>query len=172
VRRAGFPDERPRPRLGDRGEAQRLIKTLGFIGVVQEPSAPTNVGPVAANPSRPALAPLDKPSIAVLPFANLSGDPEHEYFADGMVEEITTALSGIRWLLVIARNSSFAYEASPSTCVRSAASSACAMPRKAVWGRGSTNFPAIFPAQRAVGDVGHRLCHNRAITAEHQGGIP
>jgi adenylate cyclase len=52
----------------------------------------------------------DKPSIAVLPFANISGDPEQEYFADGMVEEIITALSRIRWLFVIARNSSFTYK--------------------------------------------------------------
>jgi adenylate cyclase len=52
----------------------------------------------------------DKPSIAVFPFANLSGDPEQEYFADGMVEEIITALSRIRWLFVIARNSSFTYK--------------------------------------------------------------
>jgi adenylate cyclase len=52
----------------------------------------------------------DKPSIAVLPFANLSDDPEQEYFADGMVEEIITALSRIRWLFVIARNSSFTYK--------------------------------------------------------------
>jgi TolB-like protein/class 3 adenylate cyclase len=52
----------------------------------------------------------DKPSIAVLPFQNMSGDPEQEYFVDGMVEEIITALSRIRWLLVIARNSSFSYK--------------------------------------------------------------
>ena len=52
----------------------------------------------------------DKPSIAVLPFPNMSGDPEQEYFADGMVEEIITALSRIRWLFVIARNSSFTYK--------------------------------------------------------------
>jgi adenylate cyclase len=58
----------------------------------------------------PALPLPDKPSIAVLPFANMSGDPEQEYFADGMVEEIITALSRIRWLFVIARNSSFAYK--------------------------------------------------------------
>jgi TolB-like protein len=59
----------------------------------------------------PAALPLpDKPSIAVLPFANMSGDPEQEYFADGMVEEIITALSRIRWLFVIARNSSFTYK--------------------------------------------------------------
>jgi TolB-like protein len=52
----------------------------------------------------------NKPSIAVLPFANMSGDPEQEYFVDGMVEEIITALSRIRWLFVIARNSSFTYK--------------------------------------------------------------
>jgi adenylate cyclase len=71
-------------------------------------------GPASASerPTTPATAlPLpDKPSIAVLPFANLSGDPEQEYFADGMVEEIITALSRIRWLFVIARNSSFTYK--------------------------------------------------------------
>jgi adenylate cyclase len=62
-------------------------------------------------PASPQPLPLpDKPSIAVLPFANLSGDPEQEYFADGMVEEIITALSRIRWLFVIARNSSFTYK--------------------------------------------------------------
>jgi TolB-like protein/class 3 adenylate cyclase len=67
----------------------------------------------AKSPSAPApsVLPLpDKPSIAVLPFANMSGDPEQEYFADGMVEEIITALSRIRWLFVIARNSSFTYK--------------------------------------------------------------
>ena len=52
----------------------------------------------------------DKPSIAVLPFQNMSGDPEQEVFADGMVEDITTALSKLRWFFVIARNSSFAYK--------------------------------------------------------------
>ena len=56
------------------------------------------------------LALPDKPSIAVLPFQNMSGDPEQEYFVDGMVEEIITALSRIRWLFVIARNSSFTYK--------------------------------------------------------------
>jgi TolB-like protein/class 3 adenylate cyclase len=65
---------------------------------------------VTATESGPALTLPDKPSIAVLPFANISGDPEQEYFADGMVEEIITALSRIRWLFVIARNSSFTYK--------------------------------------------------------------
>jgi adenylate cyclase len=64
----------------------------------------------AKSPSAPALPLPDKPSIALLPFANMSGDPEQEYFADGMVEEIITALSRIRWLFVIARNSSFTYK--------------------------------------------------------------
>jgi TolB-like protein/class 3 adenylate cyclase len=60
--------------------------------------------------ARPALALPDRPSIAVLPFQNMSGDAEQEYFADGMVEDIITALSRIRWLFVIARNSSFTYK--------------------------------------------------------------
>jgi adenylate cyclase len=64
----------------------------------------------AKGASAPPLALPDKPSIAVLPFQNMSGDPEQEYFADGMVEEIITALSRIRWLFVIARNSSFTYK--------------------------------------------------------------
>ena len=59
---------------------------------------------------RPVLILPDKPSIAVLPFQNMSGDPEQDYFADGMVEEIITALSRLRWLFVIARNSSFTYK--------------------------------------------------------------
>jgi TolB-like protein/class 3 adenylate cyclase len=61
-------------------------------------------------PTPPELPLPDKPSIAVLPFVNMSGDPEQEYFADGMVEEIITALSRIRWLFVIARNSTFTYK--------------------------------------------------------------
>jgi len=65
----------------------------------------------SASALAPTVLPLpDKPSIAVLPFANISGDPEQEYFADGMVEEIITALSRVRWLFVIARNSSFTYK--------------------------------------------------------------
>ena len=69
----------------------------------------------AVSRAPPAAAPAlpDKPSIAVLPFQNISGDPEQEYFADGMVEEIITALSRIRWLFVIARNSSFAFKRQP-----------------------------------------------------------
>jgi adenylate cyclase len=63
---------------------------------------------VAETENAPPLP--DKPSIAVLPFQNMSGDPEQEYFADGMVEEITTALSRFKWLFVIARNSSFTYK--------------------------------------------------------------
>ena len=74
---------------------------------------PVHVFRVLAEPKampEPSLPLPDKPSIAVLPFQNMSGDPEQEYFADGMVEEITTALSRIRSLFVIARNSAFTYK--------------------------------------------------------------
>jgi adenylate cyclase len=64
----------------------------------------------SGQPERPALPLPDKPSLAVLPFQNMSGDPEQEYFADGMVEEIITALSRVKSFFVIARNSSFAYK--------------------------------------------------------------
>ena len=60
--------------------------------------------------AKSALVPPDKPSIAVLPFDNMSGDPEQEYFADGIAEDIITALSHFRWFYVIARNSSFTYK--------------------------------------------------------------
>ena len=76
--------------------------------------APAKPAPQAepATPEKPSarLALPDKPSIAVLAFQNMSGDPEQEYFADGMVEEIITGLSRIKWLFVIARNSSFVYK--------------------------------------------------------------
>ena len=78
-----------------------------------EPGEDANTGVVRGPEAAPARASLplpDKPSIAVLPFANLSGDPEQDYFADGMVEEIITGLSRIKWIFVIARNSSFAYK--------------------------------------------------------------
>jgi adenylate cyclase len=74
---------------------------LNSAGTIPKPK-PTESGPAVNLP--------EKPSIAVLPFANMSGDPEQEYFADGMAEEIITALSRIRWLFVIARNSSFTYK--------------------------------------------------------------
>ena len=72
-------------------------------------SASFSTEPTPAVGEKPPPLP-DKPSIAVLPFQNMSGDPEQEYFADGMVEEIITALSRFRWLFVIARNSSFTFK--------------------------------------------------------------
>jgi TolB-like protein/Tfp pilus assembly protein PilF len=80
----------------------RGYRLAGLVGL---PS-----GQPAGGLSPAPLSLPDKPSIAVLPFQNMSGDPEQEYFADGMVEEIITALSRIRWLFVIARNSSFTYK--------------------------------------------------------------
>jgi len=100
-----------RKAVNDSGAAQRVIRTLARKGVrfVAEVMEDTTREAAAAAPE-PPLALTDKPSIAVLAFANLSGDPEQEYFPDGMAEGIITALSRIRWLLVIARNSSFTYK--------------------------------------------------------------
>jgi TolB-like protein len=106
-----------RSAVGDSGYEQRLIKTLPrkgfrFVGPVLEAQEPA--GAAAADnpvePPRPALALPDKPSIAVLPFQNMSGDPDQDYFADGMVDDIITALSRFKSLFVIARNSSFTYK--------------------------------------------------------------
>jgi adenylate cyclase len=77
--------------------------------VREMPDAAQGAIAAAAADSRPSLPLPNKPSIAVLPFANLSGDPEQDYFADGMVEDIITGLSRIKWIFVIARNSSYAY---------------------------------------------------------------
>jgi len=76
-------------------------------------SVALGISPRAALPVGAPLPLPDKPSIAVLPFQSLSGDPEQEYFADGMVEEITTAIARLPWLFVIARNSSFTYKSKP-----------------------------------------------------------
>lgn len=110
-----------RKAIGDSGEEQRMIRTVArkgfrFVGDVSEVQSSDGVGPSKAEPARsseapaPALALPDKPSIAALAFHNLSGDPEQEYFADGVVDDIITALSRIRWLFVIARSSSFTYK--------------------------------------------------------------
>ena len=125
-----------RTAIGDSGEAQRLIRTLPrkgvrFVGEVQADAAhvqgeptPTiaatlsdasrQVSPAdqSASKTEPRPMPMvpDRPSIAVLPFVNLSDDREQEYFADGIVDDITTALSRFRSFLVIARNSSFTYK--------------------------------------------------------------
>jgi DNA-binding SARP family transcriptional activator len=96
--------------LGVRPDAEtvRLHEEIRAQRIAPQPPAPAE-----GTASQPAPEPLplpSKPSIAVLPFQNLSGDPEQDYFADGMVEEIITALSRMRWLFVIARNSSFTYK--------------------------------------------------------------
>ncbi|MCU4178322.1 winged helix-turn-helix domain-containing tetratricopeptide repeat protein [Bosea sp. BH3] len=104
-----------RKAVGDSGDEQRLIRTIArkgfrFVAEVEEtPPAGSYMPKPEPAASAPQLALPDKPSIAVLPFQNLSGDPEPDYFADGVVEDIITALSRLRWLFVIARNSSFTY---------------------------------------------------------------
>jgi TolB-like protein len=111
-----------RKAIGDSGENQKLIRTIArkgfrFVGAVRtqpngvEPAHARSLSPDEINePSRPALPLPDRPAIAVLPFVNMSGDPEQEYFSDGISEDIITALSKLRWFLVIARNSSFIYK--------------------------------------------------------------
>jgi TolB-like protein len=105
-----------RKAVGDSGERQRLIRTIPrkgfrFVGEVTEIQSPHACSPPGTEPARPDAPALpDKPSIAALAFQNMSGDPEQEYFADGVVEDIITALSRIRWLFVVARNSSFTYK--------------------------------------------------------------
>jgi TolB-like protein len=105
--------------IGDSGDDQRLIRTLArkgirFVGQVresQEPSVTTAPPDIAAPPLLGAAPRLPgKPSIAVLPFTNMSADPEQEYFSDGITEDIITALSRLRWFFVIARNSTFVYK--------------------------------------------------------------
>jgi TolB-like protein/tetratricopeptide (TPR) repeat protein len=103
-----------RAAIGDNGEAQRLIRTLPrkgirFVGEVREESdSPSLLASMASEQASPLD--LEGPSIAVLPFTNMSGDPEQDFFADGMAEDIITALSRCSGLFVIARNSSFTYK--------------------------------------------------------------
>lgn len=111
-----------RKAVGDSGEDQRLVRTIArkgfrFVGTVEqigEAPLPIRLGVERATGQTAELPtvppPWDKPSITVMPFQNLSGDPEQDYFADGVVEDIIAALSRIRWLFVIARNSSFAFK--------------------------------------------------------------
>jgi TolB-like protein len=109
--------------IGDTGEEQRWIRTIPrkgfrFVGDLREvPSlAAEKLKDGATPPSDSTAEPFDapalpdQPSVAVLPFLNLSGDPDQDYFADGVVEDIIGALSRMRWLFVIARNSSFTYK--------------------------------------------------------------
>src|SRR5262249_31062715 len=102
-----------RKAVGDTGEEQRLVRTIArkgyrFVGEVRE--IPASEKPDATKPDQTVLSVPDRPSIAVLPFVNLSGDPAQDYFVDGVVDDIISALSRMRWLFVIARNASFTYK--------------------------------------------------------------
>ncbi len=107
--------------IGDSGSEQRLVRTVArkgfrFVAEVQASDRPSrNITPSQApsgSNTLPAPVPnvCERPSIAVLPFLDLSADPNQEFFADGVVEDIIAALSRVGWLLVIARNSSFTYK--------------------------------------------------------------
>lgn len=96
-----------RKAIGDSGEEQSLIRTIArkgirFVGALRDERSASATAPIFPLPDRPA--------IAVLPFTNMSGEPEQEYFSDGISEDIITALSKLRWFFVIARNSSFIYK--------------------------------------------------------------
>ncbi|MGC2316448.1 MAG: winged helix-turn-helix domain-containing tetratricopeptide repeat protein [Bradyrhizobium sp.] len=105
--------------IGDSGRNQKLIRTiprkgLRFVGIVNQPSnGPQPVDPPAEEirpEPRLALPLPDRPAIAVLPFNNMSGEQEQEYFSDGISEDLITGLSKLRWFFVIARNSTFTYK--------------------------------------------------------------
>ncbi|MES5487253.1 winged helix-turn-helix domain-containing tetratricopeptide repeat protein [Bradyrhizobium sp. INPA03-11B] len=102
--------------IGDNGQDQRLIRTIlrkgiRFVGPVrEEQDAEAWSATSAAERAQSELPLPDQPSIAVLPFSNMSGDPLQDYFADGTSEDIITGLSKLRWFFVIARNSSFVYK--------------------------------------------------------------
>src|SRR5262245_31863033 len=110
--------------VGDNGEEQKLIRTIArrgirFVGAVCVRTATGEPIRLAAAPGEPqeptrgAQPRSEQPAIAVLPFANMSGEQEQEYFSDGISEDIITALSKVRWFLVISRNSSFAFKGKP-----------------------------------------------------------
>jgi TolB-like protein len=107
-----------RTAVGDNGKEQRLIRTvarkgLRFVAAVQESSncvEPWLVTGAQYNAPMQPVLPTERPAIAVLPFTNMSGDPEQDYFSDGISEDIITALSRLRWFLVMSRNSSFLYK--------------------------------------------------------------
>ena len=105
--------------IGDNGEVQRLIRTIPrrgvrFVGEVRTEPVHSEPADVPAPAKVPPRAPsMHRPAMAVLPFVNVSGEPNQDYFADGISEDIITALSKVRWFLVIARNSSFAYKGEP-----------------------------------------------------------
>ncbi|RZN11135.1 adenylate/guanylate cyclase domain-containing protein [Bradyrhizobium genosp. SA-3] len=98
--------------ISDLGETKlkNIAEPMRIYSLLFGDAAKATVLRGAATPVAPGLSLPDKPSIAVLPFQNMSGDPEQEYFADGIVEDIITALSRFRQLFVIARNSSFVYK--------------------------------------------------------------
>ena len=97
----------------DLGEQQ--VKNIARPGARLSVSLSAQSAPRGAAGRAPLPLP-DKPSIAVLPFQNMSGDPEQEYFVDGMVEDIITGLARIKWLFVIARNSTFVYKGQRGRC--------------------------------------------------------
>ncbi len=118
-----------RKAVGDSGAEQKLIRTMARKGIrfvaavriqpegggpanaaVPPPGEPGGVTEPSRSAGSPVLPPSDRPAIAVLPFVNMSEEPEQDYFSEGISEDIITALSKLRWFMVIARNSTFSYK--------------------------------------------------------------
>ncbi len=157
-----------RKAIGDSGEKQNLIRTFAkkgfrFVALVDVKNKET-AAPAEAR--GPAFGVPTKPSIAVLPFSNMSGDADQDSFVDGVTEEIITALSRVRWFFVIARGSTFAYKSSAIGPEKSLESSAfaisswavCAVPATASGSPRSSSTPiteAMFGREATTGR--HRI---------------
>jgi adenylate cyclase len=113
VSRNVYDQVRDKLNFGFEDMGEQAVKNIARPIGIHRVSLAENAAPLAVKGNAAAKTDnsiSDRPSIAVLPFANMSGDPEQEYFADGISEDIITGLSRLRWFFVIARNSSFAYK--------------------------------------------------------------
>ena len=155
---------------------ERLLKNIDRpvrLYAVRSASFSPETAAIASTEADKPLPLPDKPSIAVLPFQNMSSDPEQEYFADGMVEEIITALSRFKSLFVIARNSSFAYKGKSQTFVRSGVNLECVTCSKEAFAkrqiecasRDSSSIPPLGPIfgrnGLMVGSATSSICRTR-----------
>ena len=147
-----------RKAVGDSSEAQRFIRTVPrkgfrFVGDVREERATSiesHTSPIASR----------TPSIAVLPFVNMSGEPEQEYFSDGISEDIMTALSKLRWFLVVARNSSFTYKGKTVHIKKVAEELGVGYVVEGSVRKGGGRVPLRWSAAR---EIGPRTIHGRSI---------
>ena len=148
-----------RKALDEHGGGHSLVVTIPGRGYRLADLTGLRSAQLAESSLPPQLPLPDKPSIAVMPFANLSSDPDQEYFADGMVEEIITALSRIHWLFVIARNSSFTYKGRAVDLKQVGVNLACGTCWKARSGKAETGSasPSVDRGRDRRASVGRPL---------------